>query len=150
MNDERVQDEWMMEQCLDLAREAETEGETAVGALVAREGDVIARGRERTRGHGDPTAHAEVVAVHRAIEALGTTDLSACTLVTTVEPCAMCAYVLRETGIGRVVWGADAGHVGGARGRHPVLTDADMEPWTDPPETAAGVMSAACRGLLLS
>lgn len=144
-----MQDKWMMERCLNLAREAKTEGETAVGALVAREGNLIAQGRERTRGDGDPTAHAEVVAVRRAVEALGTTDLSTCTLVTTVEPCVMCAYVLRETSIGRVVWGADAGDVGGARGRHPVLTDADMGPWTDPPETTAGVMGAACRRLLL-
>lgn len=135
--------------CLDLAREAGKQGETSVGALVARDGKIIGRGQERTQRDGDPTAHAEVVAIREAIDRLDATDLNGCTLVTTVEPCVMCSYVIREAGIGCVIWGTDAGEVGGARGRHPLLGDTVVERWNNSPEQIDGVRREECRQVLM-
>jgi len=149
MSTDSHSDEFLMGACLDLAREAGTRGETSVGALVARDGTVIGRGQERTRRDGDPTAHAEVVAIRDAIDRLEGTDLNGCTLVTTVEPCVMCAYVIRESGIGRVIWGTEAGEVGGALGRHPLLGDSKMERWNDSPEQVAGIRREECRQVLM-
>jgi len=136
--------EALMRECITLAREAKANGETAVGALVHQGESIISRGREQSAAKMDPTAHAEIVAIRAAIDALGTTDLGDSGLVTTVEPCAMCAYVLRETGVQSVIWGVDAGEVGGVRGRHRVLTDSEMSRWGDPPERRGGVLEMKC------
>jgi tRNA(adenine34) deaminase len=109
-------DEGYMRRCLEFARQALADGEVGVGALVVRDGRVIGTGYERTRTRLDPAAHAEVEACRAACAALGTLDLSGATLYTTVEPCVLCAYVIRHTRIIRVVFGVHAGALGGMTG----------------------------------
>jgi guanine deaminase len=77
------------------------------GAVVARGDDVIATGTNRVTASGDPTAHAEIVAIRRAAEALGTHDLSGCTLYASTEPCPMCLAATWWARIGEIVFAAD-------------------------------------------
>jgi tRNA(Arg) A34 adenosine deaminase TadA len=80
-----------MRRALDLAAEAAEAGEVPVGAVVTRAGAFVAEGRNRMREGHDPTAHAEMVALRAAAQALGTSRLDDCTLWVSLEPCAMCA-----------------------------------------------------------
>lgn len=80
-----------MRRALDLAAEAGQAGEVPVGAVVTRSGLIVAEGRNRMREGRDPTAHAEMVALRAAGEALGTSRLDQCTMWVSLEPCAMCA-----------------------------------------------------------
>jgi tRNA(Arg) A34 adenosine deaminase TadA len=80
-----------MRRALDLASEAAVAGEVPVGAVITRAGTIVAEGRNRMRQGNDPTAHAEMVAIRAAGEALGTSRLDDCTLWVSLEPCAMCA-----------------------------------------------------------
>ncbi len=80
-----------MRRALDLAAEAARAGEVPVGAVVTRGGEIVAEGRNRMREGHDPTAHAEMVALRAAAQALGTSRLDDCSLWVSLEPCAMCA-----------------------------------------------------------
>lgn len=80
-----------MRRALDLAAEAAAAGEVPVGAVVTRGGVIVAEGRNRMREGNDPTAHAEMVALRAAGQALGTSRLDECVLWVSLEPCAMCA-----------------------------------------------------------
>ncbi|MEP7036519.1 MAG: nucleoside deaminase [Actinomycetota bacterium] len=96
-----------MGQALDLASGALSSGDVPVGALVlSPAGEVLGAGRNLREASGDPTAHAEVVAIRAAASALGGWRLQDCTLVVTLEPCAMCAGALMLARIGRLVLGA--------------------------------------------
>jgi tRNA(adenine34) deaminase len=137
-----------MRRCLVLGRTALAAGETPVGALVACGDDIVGEGREETRGLLDPSAHAEVQAVRAACRSLGSMDLSGCTLYTTVEPCVLCAYVIRRVGVSRVVYGVPAGQVGGATSRYAILEDPELTGWPAPLEIVAGVLAEECLALL--
>ncbi|HVL79786.1 MAG TPA: nucleoside deaminase [Sphingomicrobium sp.] len=80
-----------MRLALDLAAEAAEAGEVPVGAVITRGEEIVSRSRNAMRGSTDPTAHAEMVAIRAAGEALGTSRLDDCDLWVTLEPCAMCA-----------------------------------------------------------
>jgi tRNA(adenine34) deaminase len=88
------------------ARTAEARGEVPVGAIIVREGQIIARGRNRVIADSDPTAHAEMVALRAAGQALGNYRLEACDLYITLEPCAMCAGAILHARIRRLVYAA--------------------------------------------
>src|SRR5690349_15792138 len=116
---------WMRE-ALGLAREAGACGDVPVGALVVHSGTVIARAANRTLRDQDPTAHAEVLALRAASSFAGSWRLEGCTLVVTMEPCAMCAGALVLARVDALVFGAwdpKAGMVGsvGDLARHPQL-----------------------------
>ena len=83
-----------MRRALDLAAEAAAAGEVPVGAVVTKDGQIIAEARNAMRGTTDPTAHAEIVAIRSAAAALGSSRLDGCTLWVTLEPCAMCAAAI--------------------------------------------------------
>ena len=83
-----------MRRALDLAASAAAAGEVPVGAVVTRAGAIIAEAANAMRGTCDPTAHAEIVAIRGAAEALGSSRLDECTLWVTLEPCAMCAAAI--------------------------------------------------------
>ncbi len=83
-----------MRRALDLAAEAAAAGEVPVGAVITRSDKVIAEARNAMRSSLDPTAHAEMVAIRRAAEALRTSRLDGCTLWVSLEPCAMCAAAI--------------------------------------------------------
>jgi tRNA(Arg) A34 adenosine deaminase TadA len=91
---------------LEEARAAAARGEVPVGAVVVRGGEVIASGGNRPREARDPTAHAEILAIRRACEALGDERLTGCDLYVTLEPCTMCAAAISFARIRRVYFGA--------------------------------------------
>ena len=95
-----------MREALKLAREAQMAGEVPVGAVVVCKEKIIAHARNERETSGDPTAHAEVLALRRAAEALGTRRLEGCTLYVTLEPCPMCAGAIVMAGIDAVFFGA--------------------------------------------
>ncbi len=95
-----------MDLALAEARAAAAAGEVPVGCVIACDGAVIARGRNRTIADHDPTAHAEMVALRAAAAALGAERLSRCDLYVTLEPCTMCAGALSFARIRRLYYGA--------------------------------------------
>lgn len=95
-----------MRRALAEARAAAEAGEVPVGAVVIRGAEVVATGRNRMRTDGDPTAHAEMVALRAAAAALGTSRLDGCDLWVTLEPCAMCAGAIALARIGRLYFAA--------------------------------------------
>ena len=104
-----------MGEALALARAAAALGEVPVGAVVLLEGEIVGRGANRRESALDPTAHAELLAVQEAARALGRWRLTGATVVTTLEPCAMCAGALVLARVDRLVFGAadpKAGAVG--------------------------------------
>ncbi len=113
---DRLSDAAAMGQALDLARTAVESGDVPVGALVLdADGSVVGRGCNAREASGDPTAHAEMVALRAAAATRGEWRLDGCTLVVTLEPCTMCAGALVLARISRLVYGADdpkAGAVG--------------------------------------
>jgi tRNA(adenine34) deaminase len=103
-----------MEAALNEARAAEAAGEVPIGAVVLFEGRIIAHGQNRVLRDNDPTAHAEIVALRTAARALGNYRLTGCTLVSTLEPCAMCAGAMIHARIDRLVFAADDPKAGAA------------------------------------
>lgn len=95
-----------METALAEARLAAGSGEVPIGAVVVRDGAVIAFGQNRVLRDGDPTAHAEIVALRAAAQAMGNYRLNECTLFVTLEPCAMCAGAMIHARIDRLVFAA--------------------------------------------
>lgn len=91
---------------LEAARDAAARGEVPVGAVVTRDGEVIAVAGNRTIGDKDPTAHAEILAIRAAALALGSERLIGCDLHVTLEPCAMCAGAISFARIRRLYFGA--------------------------------------------
>ena len=88
------------------ARRAGDADEVPVGAVIVRDGEVLATGRNRVRETGDPTAHAEIVAIRGAAVRLGNYRLTGCDLYVTIEPCLMCAGAIVHARIRRLVYGA--------------------------------------------
>jgi tRNA(adenine34) deaminase len=141
----RVEDREFMRAALVEAQTAAATHDVPVGALVVRNGEVLARAGNRTMRDQDPTAHAEVLALRAASAAMGRWRLDDCTLYVTLEPCAMCAGAIVLARVARVVFGAwdeKAGMVGsvGDLLRHPRLNHR--------PEVAAGVLESECGALL--
>ncbi|MBL8474566.1 tRNA adenosine(34) deaminase TadA [Methyloversatilis sp.] len=95
-----------MNEALALAREAGALGEVPVGAVVVCDGEIVGRGYNRPIMANDPTAHAEVMALRAAGQALGNYRMPGCTLYVTLEPCAMCSGAIQHARIARVVFGA--------------------------------------------
>ncbi len=135
-----------MRDALGSARRALVHGDVPVGAAVVKDGFVIARGRNARERDGDPTAHAEIVAIRRAAKKLGSWRLSGCTLYVTLEPCAMCAGAMVLARLPRLVYGAadpKAGFTGslGDLVRHPRLNHRV--------DVTAGVLEAECGRILV-
>lgn len=95
-----------MQQALAQARAAADSGEVPIGAVVVRDGKVIATGRNAPRARHDPTAHAEIEAIRAAALVLGNERLEGCELWVTLEPCAMCAGAIAHARIARLYYGA--------------------------------------------
>jgi tRNA(adenine34) deaminase len=96
-----------MQAALDEARAAGEAGEVPIGAVVVREGAIVARGQNRVLRDVDPTAHAEIVALRAAATAVGNYRLNGCTLYVTLESCAMCAGAMTHARLERLVFAAD-------------------------------------------
>jgi tRNA(adenine34) deaminase len=105
-DDPVVNDALYMRQALDQAHNAWALGEVPVGAVLVRDGTVIATGFNQPIGTHDPTAHAEIMALRAAASLLGNYRLPGCELYVTLEPCAMCAGAMMHARLSRVVFGA--------------------------------------------
>lgn len=115
-----------MQAALHEARLAAEAGEVPIGALVVRAGEIVARGQNRVLRDLDPTAHAEIIALREAAEAVGNYRLNGCTLYVTLEPCAMCAGAMIHARLDSLVFAAadpKAGAAGSVLGvlNHPQL-----------------------------
>lgn len=95
-----------MKLALEQARLGRGEGEVPIGAVIVKHGDVVALAHNMPRALHDPTAHAELLAIRRAAEALGSERLDGCDLWVTLEPCAMCAGAIVHARLGRVYYAA--------------------------------------------
>lgn len=113
-----------MERALALAALAGREGDVPVGAVVTdASGAVVGEGRNLREATGDPTAHAEIVALREAAASVGSWNLQGCTLVVTLEPCLMCAGAILQARVPRVVFGAWDDKAGAAGSMYDVLRD---------------------------
>ena len=131
-----------MRQALVLAERAADAGDVPVGALVvADDGEVLGEGWNRREAGGDPTAHAEVVAVRAAAARLGTWRLEGCTLVVTMEPCPMCAGAVVLSRVERVVLGAWDPKLGACGSVWDVVRDRRA---THRAEVVGGVLEEEC------
>ena len=108
---------------LEEAKLAAAKGDVPVGAVVLRDGEVIARRHNEREASNDPTAHAEVLALRDASALLGSWRLSDCTLVVTLEPCVMCAGATQSARIGRLVYGAVNFEAGATASLYNVMSD---------------------------
>ena len=106
-------DRAMMARCVELSRIGAGAGELPFGSLVAQRGKILAEATNRAVRDGDISRHAEIIAIAQAQKVLGTRDLADCTLYSTVEPCPMCSFCIRESGIGRVVFALSSPVMGG-------------------------------------
>jgi tRNA(adenine34) deaminase len=138
-------DELGMRLALDQAREAAAAGEVPVGAVVVKDGQVIATGRNAPIASHDPTAHAEVVALREAARVLGNYRLDGCTLYVTLEPCAMCSGAMLHARVDRVVFGATDPRTGVAGSVLNLFEHTQLNHQT---QVTGGVLAAECGQLL--
>lgn len=137
-------DSLYMRRAIELALEAEKIDEVPVGAVVVRDGKIIAEAYNRRETNKVATHHAEILAIEEACRALGGWRLIGCTLYVTMEPCAMCAGAIINSRIPRVVFGANDLRFG-AFGS---LIDLAEVPLNHTPETVGGVLGDECREIL--
>ncbi|MFC3573358.1 tRNA adenosine(34) deaminase TadA [Streptomyces yaanensis] len=135
-----------MRLALDEAGQATAHGDVPVGAVVlSLDGSVLATGHNEREATGDPTAHAEILALRRAATALGEWRLPGCTLVVTLEPCTMCAGALQQSRVDRVVYGARDEKAGAVGSLWDLVRDRRLN---HRPEVIGGVLADECAGLL--
>ena len=134
-------DELYMREALREAEAARSDGEVPIGAVIVAKGRIIGRGHNMTERLHDPTAHAEMIALTAATEAMGGKYLNDCTLYVTVEPCPMCAAALNWAQVGRIVYGAADPKRG-----YSLYTPSLLHPRT---EVTAGILSETCGKLML-
>ena len=133
-------DEGFMREALREAGYAAAEDEVPIGAVIVSGGRIIGKGHNMTERLNDPTAHAEMIAITAATEAMGGKYLNDCTLYVTVEPCPMCAGALVWSQIGRIVYGADDPKRG-----YSLFSPSLLHPKT---EVISGVLSEECSRLV--
>jgi tRNA(adenine34) deaminase len=134
-------DEAFLRRCLELADQAEAAWEVPVGAVVVREGRIVGEGYNHPQAAHDPTAHAEIVAIRAAAEALRTWRLDGCDLYVTMEPCAMCAGALVVARIRRLVFGTRDIRFGAVRSKFRI---ADSDILNHRVEVVEGVLAPEC------
>src|SRR6476469_1595850 len=137
--------ERMMALAIERAREAERLDDVPIGAVVARGEEVLGTAGNERELRADPTAHAEILAIRAAAEALGGWRLPDTTLYVTLEPCAMCAGAIVLARIPSVVFGAADPKAGAAGSVLDVLAEPALN---HRPEVVGGVLEAECAGLL--
>lgn len=134
-----------MQAALRLARAASVREEIPVGAVIVADGEILAEAHNETVQRRDPTAHAELLAIHRALQKVGEDRLPLATLYVTLEPCAQCAGAIVLAKVGRVVFGTYDARCGMAGSvydllRHPRLNHR--------PEVVGGLFAEDCADLL--
>ena len=136
-----------MRLALEQARHAWDLGEVPVGAVVVKDGVVIARGYNQPIGKNDPTAHAEIVALRAAAEVLGNYRLPGCELYVTLEPCVMCSGAMMHARLAKVVYGATDPKTGACGSVVDLFAQERLNHHT---EVSGGVMADECGAMLKS
>ena len=134
-----------MEIALDEGRRAVDEGEVPVGAVVVADGRVVGRGHNRVESSGDPTAHAEILAIGSACDSLGVPRLTGCTIYVTMEPCAMCAGAIVLARIDRLVYGCRDPKAGFCGSLGSIVDDPRLNHRV---AVTSGIMEGECGALL--
>ena len=134
-----------MEAAIRLARVASVREEVPIGAVVIADGEILSEAHNETIERRDPTAHAELLALHRALNRVGADRLPLATLYVTLEPCAQCAGAIVLTKVGRVVFGAYDGRCGMAGSVYDILRHPSLN---HRPEVLGGLMATECGDLL--
>lgn len=140
-------DELWMEEALRQAQRALEAGEVPVGAVVVCQGKIVGQGFNRNLLEGDPTAHAEMVALRQAAQAIGNHRLLECEMYATLEPCPMCAGALVHARLRRLVYGADDPKAGAV---HSVLPVVNHPALNHRLQVEGGVLAGRCAELLQS
>lgn len=134
-----------MKIALDLAKQAAEAGEVPVGALVVKDGEVVAKAYNQRERLASPSAHAEFLAIGEAAEKLGRWRLSDCTIYVTLEPCVMCAGLMHQARVKRCVFGAFDKKAGALGTLYNVHSDARLNHNFD---VTPGVMANDCAKIL--
>ncbi|MCG9790200.1 tRNA adenosine(34) deaminase TadA [Vibrio mediterranei] len=148
MNDEQMtfefndEDRRFMQRAMELANHAESEGEVPVGALLVKDGEIIAEGWNQSIGHHDATAHAEMQVIRKAGQNLENYRLLDTTLYVTLEPCPMCAGALLHSRVKRIVFGAPDLKAGAAG---TVLNLFESQASYHYADVESGLLEAECR-----
>lgn len=137
--------EQFMTDALTLARSAARAGEVPIGAVVVAHGEIVGRGFNQPIGAGDPTAHAEIVAIREAARTLGNYRLTGATLVVTVEPCLMCVGALVHARIATLVYGAPEPRTGAVQS---TVRGGELPGHNHRFEVVSGVREDECRALM--
>jgi len=145
MNLSSARDEHMMRLALAEAAKAPSLGEIPIGAVIVREGEVLARSHNYREIWQDPTAHAEIVAIRAAASTLGSWRLTGTTLYVTVEPCAMCIGAVILSRIPRLVFGTHDPKAGACGSVFDLATDS---PLNHQVLVTSGVLEEECQALL--
>jgi tRNA(adenine34) deaminase len=134
-------DTFYMKRCIELSQLSIDNGDAPFGSLITRNNELVAEGINAT--NTKVSEHAEITALHNAHQALGTSDLSHCTLYTSCEPCPMCSFMIREYKISRVVFALPSLYMGGYS-KWKILQDKDLTKFNlffgTPPEVTGGFM----------
>lgn len=138
-------DEHWMQQALKLAQQAEAAGEVPVGAVIVKDGELIAKGWNQPIGANDPTAHAEIMALREAGEKLGNYRLLDTELYVTLEPCPMCVGAMLHARVKRVIYAATDPKTGALGGAYDLLNSVAHNHAF---EVTAGVLEAQSREML--
>ena len=133
-----------MREALLLAEEAAAAGEVPVGCVIVRDGEIIARGRNRREEKQSTLSHAEAEAIHEANRVLGSWRLEDCSLYVTLEPCPMCAGAIINARIPKVFYGARDSVMGACGG----VLNLFMEDFPNRPALVGGILEEECRGVL--
>ena len=134
-----------MHRALQEAEQAFAEAETPVGAVIVREGRIIASAHNQREQLRDPTAHAEMIAITQAAQSLESWRLEGCAIYVTLEPCAMCAGALLQARVPLVVYGAADSKAGAVDSVFRLLSDARLNHRA---QIVGGVMAGPCGDLL--
>ena len=134
----------LMTRAIELAKQAASEGEVPVGAVIARNGEIIAEGRNMRENGKNALSHAEIIAIDNACKALHSWRLEDCTLYVTLEPCPMCTGAIINSRIRRLVFGA-SDYKAGSCGSVVNLFDL---PYNHKPEVLSGFMQEECSAIL--
>ena len=140
-----LSDELRMEDALREAQRALAQGEVPVGAIVVCDGRIVGRGCNRPLSANDPTAHAEILALREAGQAMGNYRLLECDMYVTVEPCVMCAGAITHARIRRLIYGAEDPKAGAVHSMLQVLNHPKLNHKV---EVSSGVLAARCMDLL--
>ena len=140
-----MNDEIWMRAAIAEAERALAEGEMPVGCVIVRNGEIVARGHNLREQTGDPTAHAEIVAIRAAAHALGSWRLDGCELIVTLEPCPMCAGAISQARLARVVYGAADERYGCAGSVYRIPEDPAFNHFCP---CDGGVLAQPCRALI--